>query len=288
MATAIRAKGLTKRFGDFTAVKDVNLEIEAGKFIAFLGPNGAGKSTAINMLTTLDKMTAGKVEINGFDIEKQKKQAREAIGLVFQKSVLSKELTVNQNLLLTQRLVHASDQYTQKMIETFQLKALGNRKVGKLSGGQRRRVDIVNALLSRPKILFLDEPTTALDIQTRSLIWEALAELRRDQEMTVFLTTHYLEEAEQSDQIYILDRGEILAQGSAAELEEQYTTNLLTVFDGHFIAPVHWVKQADQYLIDDTQAMLKELIKQKVNKFSYRQGTLDDVFVTLTGKEVRA
>lgn len=287
MGIILEAQSISKQFGAKKVVKNVDLSINNGEFIAFLGPNGAGKSTMIQLLTTLIPASSGQIKIKGINIQKNKKQLRKNIGIVFQQSILDYDLTVLQNLQLSQQLVHANQRYFNKIVELFKLTNILQQKIATLSGGQRRRVDIAYVLLGQPAILFLDEPTNALDLQTRQLIWRILNDLKQKENMTIFLTTHYLMEAEQADQVYIFDHGEILAHGSVNELENNYANNYLTVFDPNFIAPNHWVKSGQRFLIKNVFEMLDELQKQDIKTFSYQPTTLDDVYVSLTGQEVR-
>ncbi|QIL50703.1 ABC transporter ATP-binding protein [Weissella coleopterorum] len=214
MGIILEAQSISKQFGAKKVVKNVDLSINNGEFIAFLGPNGAGKSTMIQLLTTLIPASSGQIKIKGINIQKNKKQLRKNIGIVFQQSILDYDLTVLQNLQLSQQLVHANQRYFNKIVELFKLTNILQQKIATLSGGQRRRVDIAYVLLGQPAILFLDEPTNALDLKTRQLIWRILNDLKQKENMTIFLTTHYLMEAEQADQVYIFDHGEILAHGS--------------------------------------------------------------------------
>ena len=214
----IETKELTKKFGNKFAVSKANIQIKAGQLVAYLGTNGAGKSTTINMLTGLLKPTSGVISYAA-DLK---------IGLVFQNSILDNELTVKDNLYLRAKMYPKfSQEWLEQLIDLIGIKNFLKQKFGTLSGGQKRRVDIARALICKPNLLFLDEPTTGLDIQTRNAIWELLTKLQEQQDLTIFLTTHYLEEAENADQMYILENGQILASGSAAEIKNQYAPNKL-------------------------------------------------------------
>ena len=198
----IRTKNLVKTFGNKTVIDHLNLEVEEGKLLAYIGTNGAGKSTTMKMLTGLLKPTSGEIELS----------PNLKIGMVFQDSVLDAELSVLDNLKSRQSLYRNRDKsWMEKLIHLTGIEDFLNQAYGTLSGGQRRRVDIVRALLNKPNLLFLDEPTTGLDIQTRKAIWELLRRLQREEKLTIFLTTHYLEEAENADMAYIIDRGKVLA-----------------------------------------------------------------------------
>ena len=216
----LQAKGLTKNYGDHTAVKDINLEFKKGSFNAILGPNGAGKSTTISMLIGLKRATNGQIIY----------APNTRIGVVFQASVLDEKLTVKENLAIrAQQYKGIKGGRVEDLINQLGLTAFQKQLYGTLSGGQKRRVDIARALLSNPDILFLDEPTTGLDIQTRKSIWDLLYRLQRDEGMTIILTTHYLDEADEADQLYIIDHGKVIAQGSAAEIKSEYASNLLKI-----------------------------------------------------------
>ena len=203
---------LTKKYGKKLALNKVNLQVDRGQLVAYLGTNGAGKSTTINILTGLLTPTSGTITY----------APNLKIGIVFQNSVLDNVLTVKDNLYLRAQMYHnVSREWLETLIELIGLRNFLNQKYGTLSGGQRRRVDIARALIDHPDILFLDEPTTGLDLQTRIVIWNLLQKLQKEQGLTIFLTTHYLEEAENADQMYILENGNVLANGSASEIKEK-------------------------------------------------------------------
>ena len=216
----LQAKHLTKRYGNHMAVDDIQLEFEKGSFNAILGPNGAGKSTTISMLIGLKNPTQGQIRY----------APNTKIGVVFQASVLDEMLTVRENLTIrAQQYKEIAASRVDDVIHQLGLTAFQKQLYGTLSGGQKRRVDIARALLSRPDILFLDEPTTGLDIQTRKSIWDLLYRLQKDEGMTIILTTHYLDEADEADQIYIVDHGKVIAQGSATAIKSQYASNILKI-----------------------------------------------------------
>lgn len=241
---------LTKRYGQKTVVKNLNLEIPAQSLVAFLGNNGAGKSTTISMLIGLLKPTAG--QINFLDEHNQPCQPK--IGVVFQNSILDNELTVKENLYF--RAMMQGKQSVANIGKVTEVLGLSNfleQKYGSLSGGQKRRVDIARALLNDPDFLFLDEPTTGLDIQTRTVIWQLLNDLRQKNNLTIFLTTHYLEEAHDANLVYIVNQGAVIACGSAAEIIAANTENYLEIRTSHkfaFQANCEKVGQ-DQYRIID-------------------------------------
>lgn len=224
---AIEVNNLVKTYGNHEAVKGISFCVEEGEFFAFLGENGAGKSTTINILTTILQKTTGNVRILGHSIDNEADAVRRNIGIVFQNSVLDERLSVKQNLYtrgsyygLTKKEISAR---IEPFREPFDLDEIMNQNYGMLSGGQRRRVDIVRALLHQPKILFLDEPTTGLDPRSRRNLWNYLTKLRQQQNMTIFLTTHYMEEADDADHVVIMDQGRIIEDDTPANLKAKYT-----------------------------------------------------------------
>jgi len=229
MENIIEVKNLTKRFGDFVAVKDVSFTVEEGGIFAFLGPNGAGKSTTIKMLTTLSRPTTGTVTINGYDPVEEPDLARRSFGIVFQDPSLDEDLTALENLELHGALYNVpKDVLAKRIPEMLALVELADRKndfVRDFSGGMKRRLEIARGLLHHPKIIFLDEPTLGLDPQTRNALWGYVQKLNADEGITVFFTTHYMEEADRvARNIAIIDHGVIIAQGSSAQLQEQTGT----------------------------------------------------------------
>lgn len=285
----LQAKGLTKNYGDHTAVKDINLEFKKGSFNAILGPNGAGKSTTISMLIGLKRATNGQIIY----------APNTRIGVVFQASVLDEKLTVKENLAIrAQQYKGIKGGRVEDLINQLGLTAFQKQLYGTLSGGQKRRVDIARALLSNPDILFLDEPTTGLDIQTRKSIWDLLYRLQRDEGMTIILTTHYLDEADEADQLYIIDHGKVIAQGSAAEIKSEYASNLLKICFKYkqvekFLPknmPVEKENEFEYSLYPKSQLEAIDYltqVREKIASFEFRPGTMDDAFITLTGREVR-
>ncbi|WP_288962355.1 ABC transporter ATP-binding protein [uncultured Streptococcus sp.] len=280
----IRTKDLIKTFGDKTVIEHLNLEVEEGKLLAYIGTNGAGKSTTMKMLTGLLKPTSGEIELAA-DLK---------IGMVFQESVLDEELTVLDNLKSRQAFYRKQDKaWLEKLIQLTGLDAFLNQKYGTLSGGQRRRVDIVRALLNKPNLLFLDEPTTGLDIQTRRAIWEILHRLQREENLTIFLTTHYLEEAENADMAYIIDHGKVLAKGSAKELKETYSKPYLLVetSDVAAFSDLDYKRLGDgrlKIIVEDSSKALAILSDKRtvINDFDYVKANINDVFLNITGREM--
>jgi len=228
----IVAKNVVKTFGEIRAVDDIDFEVKAGEIFAFLGPNGAGKSTTISMLTTMLRPTGGVLRLNGHDVTKEQDSARKSFGIVFQDPALEEELTAYENMLL-HAVMYGIPKAEQapRIEELMKLVDLWERKdsmVKTYSGGMRRRLEIARGLLHHPKILFLDEPTLGLDTQTRNLLWEYVQKLRDTEGMTIFFTTHYLDEAEEvADRIAIIDHGKIVATGTAKELARRTKTNSL-------------------------------------------------------------
>ena len=285
----LRAKGLTKNYGDHTAVKDINLEFKKGSFNAILGPNGAGKSTTISMLIGLKRATNGQIIY----------APNTRIGVVFQASVLDEKLTVKENLAIrAQQYKGIKGGRVEDLINQLGLTDFQKQLYGTLSGGQKRRVDIARALLANPEILFLDEPTTGLDIQTRKSIWDLLYRLQRDEGMTIILTTHYLDEADEADQLYIIDHGKVIAQGSAAEIKSEYASNLLKIcFKDKQVEkflpknmPVEKENEFEYSLYPKSQLEAIDYltqVREKIASFEFRPGTMDDAFIALTGREVR-
>lgn len=230
--TMISAKGVVKRFGDVTAVNDISFEVKKGEIFAFLGPNGAGKSTTIKMLTTMLRPTSGKLLLAGHDVTKERDSARKSFGIVFQDPSLDEELSAYENMDLHAVLYGMSKEERQRQIEELlKLVELWDRRehmIKTFSGGMRRRLEIARGLLHEPDILFLDEPTLGLDTQTRNLMWQYVKRLSDEKGMTIFFTTHYLDEAEAAaERIAIIDHGTIVAQGTTASLTKQTKTKSL-------------------------------------------------------------
>ena len=285
----LQAKGLTKNYGDHIAVRNINLEFKKGSFNAILGPNGAGKSTTISMLIGLKRATNGQIIY----------APNTRIGVVFQASVLDEKLTVKENLTIrAQQYKGIKGGRVEDLINQLGLTAFQKQLYGTLSGGQKRRVDIARALLSNPDILFLDEPTTGLDIQTRKSIWDLLYRLQRDEGMTIILTTHYLDEADEADQLYIIDHGKVIAQGSATEIKSEYASNLLKIcFKDKQVEkflpknmPVEKENEFEYSLYPENQLEAIDYltqVREKIASFEFRPGTMDDAFIALTGREVR-
>ncbi len=296
----IEVKDLTKKYREHTAVDGISFEVEEGELFAFLGENGAGKSTTINMLTTVLEKTSGKAIIAGHELGKEDDEIRKVNGIVFQNSVLDKKLSVKDNLLTRGSYYGLSKKEVLKRLEPFaerfEMKDIWDRKYEKLSGGQRRRVDIMRALINNPKILFLDEPTTGLDPKSRKLVWDYINYLRKEYKMTIFLTTHYMEETRDADHVVILDKGHIVSKGTPAELKSKYAHSklvwytplsdraeaIITKISGKF------AYDADHYNIETDQNLTEFIFehREEIRDYEYIKGTMDDVFLNLTGKEL--
>ena len=276
----IQVENLCKSYGNIKAVEGVSFAVQEGSLFSLLGTNGAGKSTTINILTTLLSPTSGAVTVGGYDTCRDAEKVRNLIGIVFQESVLDPLLTVAENLTVRGSLYGLRGAKltgaVKKAVELTGLTELAARPYGKLSGGQRRRVDIARALIHAPKILFLDEPTTGLDPKTRRDIWRLIRDLQRSSGMTVFLTTHYMEEAAGSDSIVIIHRGEIKARGTPLELKTLYCSDMLkmTLESGAYIE--HKLKKT----VDALPVI--ERYKGSIANVEIINGTLDDVFLNLT------
>ena len=278
----VEVENLCKSYGDLQAVRGISFTVKEGSLFSFLGANGAGKSTTINVLTTLlarDK-NGGKVKIGGFDIEEEAERVRGIIGVVFQDSVLDTALSVRNNLLIRGSLYGMSGNKlktsVERVIRLTKMEEFSARRYGKLSGGQQRRVDIARALLHTPRLLFLDEPTTGLDPKARQDIWKLIRDLQNEEGMTVFLTTHYMEEAAGSDNIVVIHKGEIKAQGTPLEMRMQYATDVLklSMTNGEYVE--HKLKKTT-----DAFSIIKGL-EDRISNIEIINGSLDDVFINLT------
>ena len=298
MSNIIEIKGLNKSFKDVKAVRDLSLKVREGELFAFLGVNGAGKSTTINIICGQLAKDSGSVIIDGCDIENRLDEVKGKLGVVFQSSVLDKSLSVKDNLESRAALYGIyGEEFEARLAELCELLEFSDilkRSVGKLSGGQRRRIDIARALLHKPKILILDEPTTGLDPQTRKLLWSVVSELRKKENMTVFLTTHYMEEAAEADYVVIIDSGSISAEGSPLELKNKYTGDFITLYSADEAQVrslgVEYEKIRDAYriLVPNTAAAT-ELITahpELFKDYEITKGKMDDVFLAVTGKRL--
>lgn len=301
MAAAIEVSALTKRYEGVLAVDDISFEVAVGSVFAFLGTNGAGKSTTIGCVTTVLPFEAGEIAVDGHDVRRDAEPVRRQIGVVFQDSVLDAGLTARENLATRARF-YSDDrgrigERIAELSGLIGLDQLLDRRYGKLSGGQRRRVDIARALLHSPSILFLDEPTAGLDPASRAIVWSTIHDLRDRHGLTVFLTTHYMEETEEADLVSIIDEGRIIAQGTPAELRAKHSHSILTVTSRDReglgkLAAASGLAFADrgdtvELRVPDAQVARRLLADHgdDVLDFEFRHGRMDDVFLALTGRE---
>ncbi|MBR2255083.1 MAG: ATP-binding cassette domain-containing protein [Candidatus Methanomethylophilaceae archaeon] len=298
MGNAIRVSGLRKSYGGFEAVKGISFDVEEGSFFAFLGPNGAGKSTTISILCSILSKDSGEVEIFGRSPE----ESRRDIGVVFQDNRLDERLTVRENLAVRGSLYGYGKAELSRRVEDALEKTgstdIADRFYSDLSGGQKRRVEIARGIIHSPRILMLDEPTSGLDPQTRKLIWKNIRRLR-DEGMTVFLTTHYMEEAADADDVVVIDHGEVAAHGTPSMLKERYSSDYLDVVprdrDGLEAMlermGVGYTEHSDMVRIPLKDTMdaipIIEAVKDMIEFFEVRTGTLDDAFLTITGGSER-
>lgn len=296
MNPIIEIHHLNKSFGKVHAVRDLTLRVHEGELFAFLGVNGAGKSTTIHMLCGQLARDSGEILIDGMDPDRHADRVRRGLGVVFQSSVLDRALSVYDNLESRAALYGiVGTEFRERLDELSRLLEFRDyldRAVGKLSGGQRRRIDIARALLHRPKLLILDEPTTGLDPQTRRLLWSVLSDLRRREGLTVFLTTHYMEEAADADHVVILDSGSIVAEGTPLALKNAYADDFITLYgvDEATVTtlglPYETLRDAYRISVKST-ARATELIVAHPDIFTdyeITKGKMDDVFLAVTGK----
>ena len=298
MSDIIKIDHLCKNFGDVKAVRDLSFRVKEGEFFAFLGVNGAGKSTTINIMCGQLSKDGGNVNIDGADLERNLDHIKGTLGVVFQNSVLDSALSVYDNLQSRAALYGITGaSFKKRLSELAKLLDFENllkRAVGKLSGGQRRRIDIARALINNPKILILDEPTTGLDPQTRKTLWNVISDLRKKENMTVFLTTHYMEEAAEADYVVILDSGKISAEGTPLELKNTYTGDFITLYGINEATVktlgVEYEQLRDAYRLSvPNTAKATELIIKHPDIFSdyeITKGKMDDVFLNVTGKKL--
>lgn len=297
MRDIITIDHLSKQFGEVKAVQDLSFRVREGELFAFLGVNGAGKSTTIHIMCGQLKKDGGKIVIDGADLDGGADPVKQKLGVVFQNSVLDGALTVWDNLESRAALYKITGAaFKKRFSELDALLGIGEfkkRAVAKLSGGQRRRIDIARALLHRPKILILDEPTTGLDPQTRKLLWGVIARLRQEERMTVFLTTHYMEEATEADFVVILEGGKIAAEGTPLSLKNRYTGDFITLYGadeetvmglglpyekipGGFRLSVSDTAQATRLILDHPEVF---------RDYEVTKGRMDDVFLAVTGRQ---
>lgn len=298
MENIIEISHLSKHYGDVHAVRDLSFRVKEGELFAFLGINGAGKSTTIHIMCGQLEKDGGSVQIGGADADREPERIKRELGVVFQNSVLDASLSVYDNLESRAALYgirgSAFRQRLDEVAELLDFRPLLKRPVGKLSGGQRRKIDIARALLHRPRVLVLDEPTTGLDPQTRKLLWDVISELREREKLTVFLTTHYMEEAAEADYVVILDSGKIAAEGTPLSLKNEYSGDFVTLYG---------VEEADLRVLDRPYTEVNGGYRFEVadpaeatalivaNPTLFRdyeivKGKMDDVFLAATGKKL--
>lgn len=298
MQNIIEINNLDKSFQDVHAVNDLSLRVKEGELFAFLGVNGAGKSTTISIMCGMLAKDGGKVFIDGKDVDKDMREITKELGVVFQNTVLDAKLSVKDNLTSRAALYGITGKEAKQRIahltELLEFKDILNRTFGKLSGGQKRRVDVARALLNNPKILILDEPTTGLDPEARKALWSVVTTLRKNQNMTVFLTTHYMEEAADADYVVILDSGKISAEGTPLELKNNYTGDFVTIYnvDEDKIKalglPYENIRDAVRIAVKNTEEARDLIVKHPdlFTDFEITKGKMDDVFLAVTGKKL--
>jgi ABC-2 type transport system ATP-binding protein len=296
---------LAKKFGDIAAVNGISFKVSSGEIFGFLGPNGAGKTTTINILCTLVRPTSGRAFINGFDVVRQQDRVRQSIGLVFQDPSLDDKLTAMQNLRFHAMVYNVPSasraqriEHVLKMVELWDRR---NNEVITFSGGMKRRLEIARGLMHHPRVLFLDEPTLGLDPQTRNHIWDYILEMRKSEGTTIFLTTHYMDEAEKADRIAIIDHGQLIAIDTPDKLKSMVSKDIITVKTGNDSGATEEIKQrygiearrdgdALNFEVANGEEFLPVFLKEfgtQILSVSLRRPSLEDVFLKLTGREIR-
>lgn len=301
MGRIIEVEGLSKRYGELPVVKDISFYVEEGALFAFLGPNGAGKSTTISILSTQITKNGGRCVLSGHELGRDDEEIRRAIGIVFQENVLDARLSVLENVRLRAGLYGMSRSQAAdaaaRAVDAVGCEAFERRRYGRLSGGQKRKADIARALVHTPRILFLDEPTTGLDPAARRQVWDTIRQLQTERGVTIFLTTHYMEEAAQADYIVVIDRGAIVAEGTPAYIRENYTQDMLRMTADNdeemqrFLtaANLAFTQRAGQFEVPirrtvDAIEMLNA-VRRNVTSFEVSKGSMDQAFLNLIGKE---
>lgn len=294
----IEINHLCKSFGNVKAVQDLSFKVKEGELFAFLGVNGAGKSTTIGIICGVLNKDKGDVIINGYDIDNDIMSIKNDLGVVFQYSTLDLSLSVLDNLACRAALYNITGKQFNERLEEISnlldLKSIIKRPLKKLSGGQRRRIDIARAIFHEPKILILDEPTTGLDPQTRKTIWKAIDYLKKEKNMTVFLTTHYMEEASDADHVIILDSGKIVAEGTPISLKNQYSGDFITIYNQkedvikELNLPYEKINEAFRIEVSNTKVATELIIKypEIFTDYEIVKGKMDDVFLSVTGKKL--
>lgn len=291
---SISVSELSKSFNNIKAVDSLTFSVKRGEFLGFLGVNGAGKSTTINMLSTLISPTSGSAEICGGILGKEDNEIRRKIGIVYQNNCLDDMLTVRENLILRGHLYNLTNSECisafNKVCDILSLNDISEKRYKKLSGGQKRRCEIASALMHSPELLFLDEPTTGLDPATRKSVWKTITDMRKNYGMTVFLTTHYMEEAAEADKIIIIEKGKLCVQGTPFELKEKYAHDKLRIYTNKNLSLKELKKESYGYSTE-LNGTLKALdildnIKNEITGFEVINGTMDDVFLNATGRKL--
>lgn len=302
MEDIILVKHLKKYFKNIKAVDDISFRVRKGELYGFLGVNGAGKSTTINMLCTLMASMEGEVTVCGYTLGKEDQEIRRRIGVVFQDNTLDNNLTVKENLMIRASLYDKDSKSIKENLQyvndILDIGDLLNRQFRKLSGGQKRRCEIAKALMNRPEILFLDEPTTGLDPQTRQNVWSSIEKLRKEDNMTVFLTTHYMEEAAKAQYISIMEAGKVVAQGTPSQLKEKYAHDMLKlvpedvgIMEQYFEdMKLTYEKRSNHIRVTIPSTMygldILNRMRENLKSFEVIQGTMDDVFLNITGRDL--
>ena len=301
---ALVVENLNKSYGEKKAVNNISFSVDRGSLFAFLGVNGAGKSTTINIICSILEKDSGKIYVEGYDLDKDRFTIKNIIGVTFQNSVIDDKLTVLDNLKIRTAFYSLSKDEAKESIDRIvnllDLKPILNQQVRKLSGGQKRRVDIARAIVHRPKFLILDEPTTGLDPKNRIMVWDLINKIRTETQMTVFLTTHYLEEAEKATNVVVMNHGNIIASGTPNELKNQYTSDYIIAYiSKNNELEENLNKDNVQFKFDEEQnfykikikntAEAKELLKKYDNYLTdieIKKGDMDDVFLNITGGNI--
>ena len=298
MNTIIKIDNLTKTYGSLKAVDDLSFEIRKGELFAFLGVNGAGKSTTINIICGQLKKDEGTVIIDELNLDDNLAKIKKKIGVVFQASILDPQLTVKDNLEIKASLYGLSRKEIKSRVnelaEILDFKSYLNRPLAKLSGGQKRRIDIARALLNKPDILILDEPTTGLDPQTRKMIWAVITKLRKENNMTVLLTTHYMEEASEADYVVIIDQGKMVAHGTPLDLKNEYVGDYMLIYNvkeedvKKLGLPYIVIPNGYKIEVNDTLEATNLIVNNRELFVDYEliKGKMDDVFLKVTGKNL--
>ena len=303
LSQIIKVSNLTKNYGKVKAVRGIDFHVNEGELFAFLGPNGAGKTTTIDIICTLLKPDSGTVTVCGYTLDKEDDKIRKNIGIVFQDNILDNLLTVKENLYTRGSFYGLSGKElktaVKKAMESADAESFCNRPYGKLSGGQRRRADIARSLVNTPKILFLDEPTTGLDPQTRKSVWDTIRNLQKGTGMTVFLTTHYMEEAAKADYVAVIDNGRITAKGTPSDLRAKYSTDTLRLIpkDSEKLKKflkdqnIKFVISGGAFIIIISNTLdalpLVNKVEDLISGFEVISGSMDDAFVKITGHIMR-